>query len=172
LEDSGIQGLAPSVIIGYKYIRMERGKRDARFGRERRDARFGGERRDARFGDSEWLEDSVVQGACPFSHHRIYTRIQCRYLTNILSEDTVEEKVGNSKAKDVGKCKRAGQEHAVAIKCERKTGQNMPWRHGSITGDRVCSRKVSQDTWMMKTCKIKHMYENMQKQRQNNQRSH
>ncbi len=63
---------------------MERGKRDARFGRERRDARFGGERRDARFGgerrdarfgDSEWLEDSGVQGACPFSHHRIYTHI-------------------------------------------------------------------------------------------------
>jgi hypothetical protein len=50
---------------------------------------------------------------------------QCRYLTNILSEDTVEEKVGNSKGKDTGKCKRAGQEHAVAIKCERKTGQNM-----------------------------------------------
>jgi len=78
LEDSDIQGLAPSAIIGYKYIRMERGKRDARFGRERRDARFGGERRDARFGDSEWLEDSGVQGACPFSHHRIYTHISGR----------------------------------------------------------------------------------------------
>ncbi len=76
--DWGIQTsreLAPSVIIGYKYIRMERKKRDARFGRERRDARFGGERRDARFGDSEWLEDSGVQGACPFSHHRICTHI-------------------------------------------------------------------------------------------------
>jgi hypothetical protein len=54
---------------------MERGKRDARFGRERHDARFGGERRDARFGDSEWLEESGVQGACPLSHHRIYTHI-------------------------------------------------------------------------------------------------
>ena len=47
----------------------------------------------------------------------------------------------------------------------------MPWRHGSRTGDRVCSIKVSQDTWMLKTCKIKHMYENMQKQRENNHRS-
>jgi hypothetical protein len=75
LEDSGIQGLAPSVTIGYKYIRMERGKRDARSGRERHDARFGGERRDARFGDSEWLEDSGVQGGCPFIHHRVYTHI-------------------------------------------------------------------------------------------------
>ena len=75
MEDSGIQGLAPSVIIGYKYIRMERGKRDARFGRERRDARFGGEGRDARFGDSERLEDSDVQGGCPFNHHRIYTHM-------------------------------------------------------------------------------------------------
>ncbi len=65
MEDSDIQGLVPSVIIGYKYIRMERGKRDARFGRERRDARFGGERRDARFGDSEWLEDSVVRELAP-----------------------------------------------------------------------------------------------------------
>ena len=54
---------------------MERGKRDARFGRERRDARFGGERRDTRFGDSEWLEDSGVQGACPFSHHRLYAHM-------------------------------------------------------------------------------------------------
>ncbi len=90
---------------------------------------------------------------------------------NILSEDTVEEKVGNSQSKEAGKCRGAGQEHAVAIKCERKTGQNMPWRHGSRTGDRVCSIKVSQDTWMMKTCKIKHMYENMQKQRENNHRS-
>ncbi len=76
--DWGIQSsreLAPSVIIGYKYIRIERKNRDARFGRERRDARFGGERRDARFGDSDWLEDSGVQGACPFSHHRICTHI-------------------------------------------------------------------------------------------------
>jgi hypothetical protein len=88
-----------------------------------------------------------------------------------LSEDTVEEEVGNSKTKDAGKCKGAGQEHAVAIKCERKTGQNMPWRHGSRTGDRVCSIKVRQDTWMLKTCKIKHMYENMQKQRENNHRN-
>jgi hypothetical protein len=54
---------------------MEREKRDARFGRESRDARFGRERRDAWFGDSEWLEDSAVQGTCPFSHHRIYTHI-------------------------------------------------------------------------------------------------
>ena len=54
---------------------MERKKRDERFGRERRDAWFGGERRDARFGDSEWLEDSDVQGDCPFNHHRIYTHI-------------------------------------------------------------------------------------------------
>ena len=28
-------------------------------------------------GDSEWLEDSGVQGGCPFSHHRICTHI-CR----------------------------------------------------------------------------------------------
>ena len=45
--------LAPSAIIGYKHIRMEGEKRDARFGRERRDVWFGGDRRDAwcwRFG--------------------------------------------------------------------------------------------------------------------------
>jgi hypothetical protein len=47
-EDSGVQGIDPSAIIGYKYIRMEREKRDVRLGRERREARFGGERRDAR----------------------------------------------------------------------------------------------------------------------------
>jgi len=50
-SDWGIQTsreLVPSAIIGYKYVRMERMKCDARFGRERRDARFGGERRDAR----------------------------------------------------------------------------------------------------------------------------
>jgi len=49
--DWGMQAsreLAPSAIIGYKYLRMERKKRDTRFGRERRDAWFGGERRDAR----------------------------------------------------------------------------------------------------------------------------
>jgi hypothetical protein len=40
--------LAPASIIGYKYLRMERKKRDARFGRERRDAWFDGERCDAR----------------------------------------------------------------------------------------------------------------------------
>jgi hypothetical protein len=26
-------------------------------------------------GGSEWLEDSGVQGACPFSHHRIYAHM-------------------------------------------------------------------------------------------------
>jgi len=83
LGDSDIQGTCPFgykdiAIIGYKYTRMERKKRDVRFGRERRDTRFGGERlqrRDAWFGDSEWLEDSGVQGAFPFSHHRICTHI-------------------------------------------------------------------------------------------------
>ncbi len=49
--DWGMQAsreLAPSAIIGYKYLRMERKKRDSRFGRERRDARFDGERLVAR----------------------------------------------------------------------------------------------------------------------------
>ena len=49
--DWGMQAsreLAPSAIIGYKYLRMERKKRDAQFGRERRDARFDGERLDER----------------------------------------------------------------------------------------------------------------------------
>jgi hypothetical protein len=56
--------------------------------------------------------------------------------------------------------------HAVATKCERQTGQDGPWRHGSIIQDRVDSSKESQDIWM-KTFKIKYMYENMQKQREN-----
>ena len=71
------------------------------------------------------------------------------------------------KAKDGGKCKRnSGAGHVVTTKCERKTGQGMTWRHVSMTQDRVDSNKTSQDTWM-KTCKIKHMYENMHKTKTN-----
>jgi hypothetical protein len=47
---------------------------------------------------------------------------QCRYLTNILSEDTVEEKVGNSKTKDAGKCKMR-KKNGGEIKCGRKPGK-------------------------------------------------
>ena len=57
---------------------------------------------------------------------------------------------------------RGRAEHPVVTKCERKTGQNMPWGHGRMIQDRVDSRKTSQDAWM-KTCKIKYMYENMTK---------
>ena len=48
-------------------------------GLEERDAMCGLVERGAMrgVGDSEWLEDSGVQGTCPFSHHRICTHI-CR----------------------------------------------------------------------------------------------
>ena len=50
-------------------------------------------------------------------------------------------------------------------KMRKKNGSGYAGRHGSIIEDRVDSSKVSQDT-----CKIKYMYENMQKQREDSHR--
>ncbi len=70
--------LAPSDIIGYIHIyrRMEREKRDARFGREKRDARFGREKRDARFGRFGLVGGFRCPGSLPLqSSSDIYTYI-------------------------------------------------------------------------------------------------